>query len=123
MDRALSSCDFGRPGYLRYLAQADPWLLKGGISLYKSALITPDILTCDFRMLTIAVAFLVKDGRSSGFLPGERTAILICWICLFLLTGPIPAIIRVVLLVLVTRRLFIFHGVVPGTHMQSHGNR
>jgi hypothetical protein len=67
MDRALSSCDFGRPGYLRYLAQADPWLLKGGISLYKSALITPDILTCDFCMLTIAVAFLVKDGGQADF--------------------------------------------------------
>jgi hypothetical protein len=86
-------------------------------------LITPDILTYDFCMLSNAVAFLVKDGLSSGFLPGEPTAILICWICVFLLTGPIPAIICVVLLVLVTRRPFVFRGVVPGTHMQSDGNR
>jgi hypothetical protein len=55
-------------------------------------------------ILSIAVAFLVKDGLSCGFLRGERTAMAMCCVGLTLLSGPVSAIITIVLLVLVLRR-------------------
>ena len=68
-------------------------------------MVSPYAFGYDLLILSIAVAFLVSDGLSRGFLPRERGVLLVCWICLILLTGPIPAIISTVLLFLVLRRV------------------
>ena len=78
--------------------------LKAAALAIGSVLASPHAHGYDACILTIAVAFLVKDGLSRGFLRGERTAMLMCWFGLILLTGPIPAAICVVLLALVLRR-------------------
>jgi Glycosyltransferase family 87 len=78
--------------------------LKAAALSFGSLLTSPHVHGFDVCVLTIGVAFLVKDGLSCGFLPGERTLILMCWAGLFLLTGPIPVIICAVLLVLSVRR-------------------
>jgi hypothetical protein len=78
--------------------------LKAAALATGAVIASPHAHGYDACILTIAVAFLVKDGLSRGFLRGERTAVLMCWFGLILLTGPIPAIICVVLLVLVIRR-------------------
>ena len=53
----------------------------------------------------MAVAFLVKDGMSRGFLPGERTGLLICYAGLFPVATPIAPMICAVLLFLIARRI------------------
>jgi arabinofuranan 3-O-arabinosyltransferase len=40
---------------------------------------TPYALSYDYCILSIAVAFLVKDGLARGFLRGEQPIILVCW--------------------------------------------
>ena len=40
---------------------------------------TPYALSYDYCILSMAVAFLVKDGLARGFLPGERTILMLCW--------------------------------------------
>lgn len=78
--------------------------LKAAALAIGSILAAPHAIGYDVCILSIAVAFLVRDGLSRGFLPHERTAMLMCWAGLILLAGPMPAIISVVLLVLVVRR-------------------
>ena len=78
--------------------------LKAAALAIGSLLAAPHAHGYDVCILSIAVAFLVEDGLSRGFLPGERAVMLMCWAGLIPLAGPIPAIICVVLLVLVVRR-------------------
>ena len=73
-------------------------------------MVTPYVLRYDLCILSIPVAFLVKDGLSRGFLAGERTVIVIC-IAAFLLwlaLVPIGPVIYVVLLFLIARRIFAY---------------
>jgi len=71
-----------------------------------SVMVTPYVLGYDLCVLSIAVAFLVKDALSRGFLPGERIAMLMCWVGLILLMAPLISIIICgVLLALAARRL------------------
>jgi hypothetical protein len=86
-------------------AQPIPHSLKAAALAIGSLLAAPHAISYDVCILSIAVAFLVEDGLSRGFLPGERAVILMCWAGLMLLAGPIPAIICVVLFVLVIRRM------------------
>jgi hypothetical protein len=78
--------------------------LKAAALCAGSLIASPHAISYDLCVLSIAVAFLVKDGMSRGFLPGERVVMLICWAGLILMMGPIPAIICVALLALVVRR-------------------
>ena len=74
-------------------------------------MVTPYVLRYDLSMLSIPVAFLVKDGLSRGFLAGERTVILIC-IAAFLLwlaLVPIGPVIYVALLFLIARRTMAYY--------------
>jgi len=41
---------------------------------------TPYALSYDYCILSMAVAFLVKDGLARGFLRGERTIFIVSWI-------------------------------------------
>jgi hypothetical protein len=56
-----------------------PHALKAAAIAVASLVVTPYALTYDFCILSIAVAFLVKDGLGRGFLRGERTLIILCW--------------------------------------------
>jgi hypothetical protein len=85
-------------------AKPIPHFLKAAALCVGSVIVTPYAFGYDLLILSIAGAFLVSDGLSRGFLPGERTTLVMCWAGLFVLTGPIPALICVVLLVMVIRR-------------------
>jgi alpha-1,2-mannosyltransferase len=89
-------------------AKPVPHSLKSAALCIGSLMVTPYVLRYDLCVLSIAIAFLVEDGMSRGFLPGERTVMLWCWVGLvFLLVPWVPTIICISLLVLVTRRLFV----------------
>jgi arabinofuranan 3-O-arabinosyltransferase len=88
-------------------AKPIPHALKAATLCIGAVTVTPYVLGYDFCILSIAVAFIVKDGLSRGFLRGERTCMLLCWFGLILPTGPIPALISATLLVLVLRRVVV----------------
>jgi arabinofuranan 3-O-arabinosyltransferase len=72
-------------------------------------LVSPYALFYDLPILSIAAAFFVKEGLARGFLPGERTLIVIFWAVLLsfrLSSGPV---ISTVFLFLIARRIVGFH--------------
>jgi arabinofuranan 3-O-arabinosyltransferase len=85
-------------------AQPFSYPLKAATLAIGSVLAAPHAIGYDLCILSIAAAFLVKDGLLRGFLPGERAVMLICWVGLIVAIGPIPPIICVVLLALAARR-------------------
>ncbi|MBV8505550.1 MAG: DUF2029 domain-containing protein [Alphaproteobacteria bacterium] len=82
-----------------------PFSLKAAVLCIGSAMVSPYILFYDLCILSIAVAFLIRDGMSRGFLPGERTAILICFAALFLVQVPIGPVVCAALFFLAARRI------------------
>jgi hypothetical protein len=89
-------------------AKPIPYSLKAAVLCIGSVMVTPYILFYDLCILSVAVAFLVRDGISRGFLPGERTVILLCLAALFLVAVPIGPVIYIVLLVLAVRRIMAY---------------
>lgn len=89
-------------------AKPIPYSLKAAILCIGSVMVSPYIFYYDLCILSIAVAFLVRDGISRGFLPGERTVLLFCFAGLFLVSIPIGPPICAVLLVLAARRIIAF---------------
>jgi hypothetical protein len=94
-------------------AKPIPHSLKAAALCIGSVTVTPYVLGYDFCVLSIAVAFLVSDGLSHGFLSGERATMFGCWVGLFILSGPVPLIICLILLVLVVRRAMVWCGDAP----------
>jgi arabinofuranan 3-O-arabinosyltransferase len=86
-------------------AKPIPHSLKATILCIGAVMVTPYALPYDLCILSIAVAFIVKDGMSRGFLAGERIGILICFVGLFPITTPIAPIICGVLFFLGARRI------------------
>jgi alpha-1,2-mannosyltransferase len=86
-------------------AKPVPFSLRATILCIGSAMVSPYILFYDLSILSIAVAFLVRDGLVRGFLPGERTAILICFAALFLVQIPIGPVVCAALFSLAARRI------------------
>jgi Glycosyltransferase family 87 len=86
-------------------AKPIPFSLKAAVLCIGSAMVPPYILFYDLCILTIAVAFLVRDGMSRGFLPGERTVILICFAALFFVQVPIGPVVCATLIFLAGRRI------------------
>jgi arabinofuranan 3-O-arabinosyltransferase len=86
-------------------AKPIPYNLRAAALCVGSLMVSPYVLFYDLCILSIAVAFLVKEGLSRGFLPGERTAILLCWAALFLMKTPVGAIVCSVLVFLCVRRI------------------
>jgi hypothetical protein len=86
-------------------AKPVPFSLKAAALCIGSVMFTPYVLAYDLCILSIAVAFLVRDGLSRGFLPGERVIMLLCWAGLFFPAAPIAPIICAALLLLVVRRI------------------
>ena len=87
-----------------------PHSLKAAALCSGSLLAAPHAISYDACILSIAVAFLVADGLSRGFLPGERAVMLMCWPAVILAMGPMPVIVCVALLVLVVRRAMLCRG-------------
>ncbi len=86
-------------------AKPIPHCLKAAALCIGSVMVTPYVLGYDLCILTIAVAFVVKDALSRGFLPTERAIMLACWAGLIFLVAPMVEIaICAILLVLVVRR-------------------
>jgi hypothetical protein len=86
-------------------AKPIPFSLKAAVLCIGSAMVPPYILFYDLCILSIAVAFLVRDGISRGFLPGERTVIFICFVALFLVQVPIGPVVCAALFFLTIRRI------------------
>jgi arabinofuranan 3-O-arabinosyltransferase len=89
-------------------AKPIPYALKAATLSIGSVTVTPYVLAYDLPILSIAAAFLVKDGLVRGFIPGERTAILLSCAALFLLTTwtpPVTPLVCAVLLFLAVRRI------------------
>ena len=82
--------------------------LKAAVLCIGSVMAPPYILLYDLCILSVAVAFLVRDGISRGFLPGERTVLLSCFAGLFLVSVPIGPVICAALLLLTVRRIFAY---------------
>jgi hypothetical protein len=68
-------------------------------------MITPYIEMYDFGVLSIAVAFLIKDGLIRGFLAGERVAIVFGFVSLLFSYLPIGAAVYSVLSLVLARRI------------------
>lgn len=79
--------------------------LKAAVLCIGSAMMSPYILFYDLCILSIAIAFLVRDGVSRGFLPGERIVIFICFVALFFVEVPIGPVICATLFLLAARRI------------------
>jgi arabinofuranan 3-O-arabinosyltransferase len=86
-------------------ARPVPHALKAALLCVALLVVTPYVGAYDLCILSIAAAFLVSDGISRGFLPGERTVMLGCAAGLFMLAVPINVMIYAALLILVIRRI------------------
>jgi arabinofuranan 3-O-arabinosyltransferase len=86
-------------------AKPIPYSLKAAIVCVGAVMVSPYLLAYDLCILSIAVAFLVRDGLSRGFLPGERTGLLICFAGLFPVATPVAPMICAVLFSLILRRI------------------
>jgi hypothetical protein len=92
--------------------------LKAATLAIGSILAAPHAIGYDLCILSIAAAFLVKDGSSRGYLPGERMIMLMCWVGLILPIGPVPTIICVILLTLAARRVVVCREETPTASYQ-----
>jgi hypothetical protein len=88
------------------------WLRPASHALKAAALAigalgaTPYMLNYDLAAVTVPAAFLVRDALRTGFLPGERLALLGCFVAPFLfMFVPIGALILFVLMALTLRRV------------------
>jgi hypothetical protein len=86
-------------------AKPIPHPLKAATLCIASLLVSPYALPYDLCILSIAAAFLIKDGLARGFLPGERTIVLSCLVLLYCPLAPLGPVVCVVLLWLVFRRI------------------
>jgi glycosyl transferase family 87 len=84
-----------------------PYSLKAAILGIGAVTATPYVLQYDLCIVSIPVAFLIKDGMSRGFLPGERIAILVCvaGLLLWFVQMPISPVVYAVILLLIARRI------------------
>lgn len=100
-------------------AQPTVYELKTATLCLGSLLVTPYVLRYDLCILSIAAAFLVKDGLSRGFLAGERTIMLLCLVGLYCPSAPVGPIVCAALLLLVFRRKARIPGALPAAPRQA----
>ena len=79
--------------------------VRASLLCVASFLATPYVLYYDLCLLAIAFAFLLADGLRRGFLAGERTIMLGCWIALNQSVQIAPVMSCLVLLLLLFRRI------------------
>jgi hypothetical protein len=97
-------------------AKPFPYDLRAAALCIGSLIVSPYVLFYDLCILSIAVAFLVNGGLLRGFLPGERTTIVLCWAALFPMKTPVGAIVCVALAFLCVRRIIAYRRDHPGVH-------
>jgi hypothetical protein len=83
--------------------------LKAAAFCAGACLVSPYVMAYDLAIVSVSAAFLVREGLIRGFLPGERTALLICWVLFFFVVADIGPVIYAVLLFLVGRRIVAVH--------------
>jgi hypothetical protein len=81
-----------------------PHALKAAALSAGALLVTPYLISYDLVSAVVPAAFLVGDGLSRGFLPGERSVLALCFALLFLSVVPIGAVVLMALLGLAVRR-------------------
>lgn len=86
-------------------AKPAPYYLRAATLCAGSIMVSPYVMIYDLCILSIAAAFLVAEGLSSGFLSGERTAIVLCWAALIPVHRPAGAIVCSVLVILCVWRV------------------
>jgi hypothetical protein len=84
--------------------RATPFPLQAAALAVAAVAVTPYVLTYDLCVLAVAVAFLVQDGLRRGFLPGERSLLLLCFVLSLFLTRPIAPALYLVLFGIVVWR-------------------
>jgi hypothetical protein len=107
LERAIGRLRCGGVGHRGALGETAPLHLASRFLFCGLAPASPYLLFYDLCILTVAAAFLVRDGLSRGFLPGERTAIMLCWFALFLVKMPIGAVVCSVMAFLCIRRIIV----------------
>jgi Glycosyltransferase family 87 len=83
-----------------------PYALKAAMLATATLLATPYLLGYDLCTLSVAVAFLVADGRARGFLASERTILVACLLLLYLPSPAVGPLAFLLVLSLIIRRLF-----------------
>jgi arabinofuranan 3-O-arabinosyltransferase len=83
-----------------------PYSLKAAAFSLGSLAATPYLLIYDLTALSVPVAFLVKDARERGFLPGERLVLMACFFVTFAFAyAPVAPVVVWCLMALVCRRV------------------
>jgi hypothetical protein len=91
--------------WMLWASKSVPYNLKAAALCAGTCLVSPYVMPYDLAILSISVAFLVKEALARGFLPGERSAIFICWVLFFFELADIGPVICAVLLSLIARRM------------------
>ena len=87
-------------------ARPFPHALRASVLCAGCLVVNPYLLEYDFCVLTIAAAFLIRDGLSRGFLTGERALVAGGWIALIWLhVRAGPMIFSAILLFVLYRRV------------------
>jgi Glycosyltransferase family 87 len=86
-------------------AKPYPAALKAALLSVASLLLSPYVLLYDLCILSIAVAFLISDGLSRGFLAGERMTMPVSLLPLYFAAVPLGAVSCAILLFLILRRI------------------
>jgi Glycosyltransferase family 87 len=90
-------------------ARPIPHTLKAAVFSIGAVMASPHAYPYDLCILSLAAAFLAKDGLSRGIARGEKTAMIACWVGTALMSlgsfaSPIPITVSAGLLILVLRR-------------------
>jgi hypothetical protein len=83
--------------------------LKAAACCAGSCLVSPYVMPYDLAIVSVSAAFFVREGLTRGFLPGERMALLMCWLLFFFIVADIGPVIYAILLFLVARRIVAVH--------------
>ncbi len=82
------------------------YALKAAALSAAAVVVTPYLFIYDLTVLSVPVAFLVRDGMEQGFLPGERTLLAILTLALLALYDePVGTPLALLLLLLVALRI------------------
>jgi hypothetical protein len=84
--------------------RALPYELKAAALSAGTLLATPYLLAYDLAAIVVPAAFLIRLGLASGFLPGERGVLLLCFFVSLGFVFPVGPFILAALLALVLRR-------------------
>ncbi len=83
-----------------------PYALKAASLALGALIATPYLLAYDLVVLAVPAAFLLREMRRSGVLPGERFALLAAWLLLFGIVIPVGIFTYAILFGVIVRRVF-----------------